>query len=65
MLEELRAAYNVQLFVAVLKGANYRSLALLRKLGFQAASAAQVVEFGAEPDEVVMVKLAARAENAA
>jgi len=65
MLEELQTSYGVRLFVAVLKAANYRSLALLRSLGFQPASPGQVVEFGAEPDEAVMVKPAAAAENAA
>jgi hypothetical protein len=65
MLRELGSIYSVHLFAAVLKGANYRSLALLRSLGFQPATAAQVVEFGAGPDEVVLVKSAAAAENAA
>ena len=55
MLQELHAAHGVHTFAAVLKGANYRSLGLLRRLGFQPASAAQLAEFGAEPDEVVMV----------
>jgi len=64
MLEELRTHYGVSLFVAVLKAANYRSLGLLRSLGFQSASPQQVVEFGAEPDEAVMVKPAAPAESA-
>jgi len=56
MLEELRTNYGVLLFVAVLKAANGRSLGLLRSLGFQPASAQQLVEFGAAPDEAVMVK---------
>ena len=65
MLEELRTNYGVTLFAAVLKAANYRSLGLLRSLGFQSASPQQVVEFGAYPDEAVMVKQAALTENAA
>jgi RimJ/RimL family protein N-acetyltransferase len=56
MLDELRSSYSVHQFVAVLKGANYRSVGLLRRLGFQPASPQQVVDFGAEPDEVVMVR---------
>lgn len=65
MLEELRANYGVGLFVAVLKGVNYRSLGLLRSLGFKPASPQQVVEFGAEPDEAVMVKPASSTAHAA
>ena len=57
--------YEVRLFAAVLKSANYRSLGLLRSLGFQPASRQQMVEFGAEPDEAGMVKLSATPENAA
>ena len=56
MLEELQSSYAVHLFVAVLKGANYRSLALLRNLGFCEGSEPQRAEFGAEPDELVMIK---------
>ena len=35
MLEELKVNYNVCNFVATLKEQNYRSLALLRQLGFE------------------------------
>lgn len=56
MLEELRAHYGVHLFVAVLKASNFRSLALLRHLGFGAASPEQVALYGDEPDEIVMVR---------
>lgn len=59
MLEALQTHYDVRLFVAVLKSANYRSAGLLRHLGFQTASSTQVVEFDAEPDETVMVKTSA------
>jgi [ribosomal protein S5]-alanine N-acetyltransferase len=65
MLDELRSSYGVHQFVAVLKGANYRSLGLLRSLGFQPASPQQVVGFGPEADEVLMVKPAGLPENAA
>ena len=64
MLEELRSSYGVGLFVAVYKAANYRSQGLLRSLGFHPASAQQVVEFGAEPDELVMVKPATHTQSA-
>jgi RimJ/RimL family protein N-acetyltransferase len=63
MLNELRATYGVNEFVALLKSANYRSLGLLRSLGFQPASPQQGVGLGPEPDEVVMVKPAGRPEN--
>jgi RimJ/RimL family protein N-acetyltransferase len=56
MLDELGAEYGVQVFVAVLKAPNFRSLGLLHKLGFVKAGARQVSEHGAEPDETVMVK---------
>ena len=65
MLQELQSNYEVRLFVAVLKSTNYRSMRLLLRLGFQQASPQQVVEFGAEPDETVMVKPSAAPENAA
>ena len=65
MLGELRSIYGVRRFVAVLKAANYRSLGLLRSLGFQPASSQEVVEFAAAPDEAVMVRQAAAPENAA
>lgn len=56
LLAELQSRHDVRLFAAVLKAANHRSLGLLRSLGFQSASPAQAAEFGAEPDEMVMVK---------
>lgn len=65
MLEELRSSYAVHLFVAVLKGANYRSLELLRNLGFQEGSEQQRVEHGAEPGELVLVKPVAGPMNVA
>ena len=63
MLEELRSQYGVKLFVAVLKAANYRSLGLLRSLGFMTGSPEQSVEFEAEADEVVMIKAAGTAQT--
>jgi RimJ/RimL family protein N-acetyltransferase len=57
MLEELRTGYHVHTFAAVLKAANFRSLGLLESLGFARASEEQVAQFGAEPDELVMVKV--------
>lgn len=57
MLAELRARYAVSLYVAVLKARNHRSLGLLRKLGFERASGVQVAAFGAQADELVMVKV--------
>jgi RimJ/RimL family protein N-acetyltransferase len=56
MLDELRDRYRVGLFVAVLKARNFRSVGLLRKLGFQPASAAQAAAFGAGADEVAMTR---------
>jgi ribosomal-protein-alanine N-acetyltransferase len=65
MLAELRMNYAVDLFVAVLKARNYRSVALLQKLGFEPASTEQSSLFGAEADELVMVKPACVTANAA
>ena len=59
MLAELRSEYGVHTFAAVLKAGNFRSLGLLRSLGFSPASAQQVAEFGGEPDELVMVRAGA------
>lgn len=56
MLTELRLNYAVQRYVAVLKARNYRSLGLLHKLGFVPVSEPESVEFGAQSDEVAMVK---------
>jgi len=56
MLTELRVNHPVGLFVAVLKARNHRSVALLRKLGFEPAGIEQSAAFEAEDDERVMVK---------
>ena len=58
MLEELSATYAVAKFVAVLKSANFRSLGLLRKLGFVAGSEADAEVYEATADELTLVKVA-------
>jgi RimJ/RimL family protein N-acetyltransferase len=58
MLEELGRSYGVHTFVAVLKRANFRSMGLLRHLGFEPGSAADAEQYEAEADEAVMVKTA-------
>jgi [ribosomal protein S5]-alanine N-acetyltransferase len=64
MLAELASAYGVHTFLAVLKANNFRSLALLKHLGFSPGIPAQVTDAGAEPDELVMHRPAGIAENA-
>ena len=64
MLAELQASYGVTLFAAVLKKANFRSLAFLRGLGFEQGSGEQAVQLGVKPDELLMVR-AVPTENAA
>ena len=56
MLAELRLNYSVNLYVAVLKARNHRSVALLRVLGFKPASAEQTSAFAPEAGELVMIK---------
>lgn len=56
MFEELARGYGVQRLVAVLKTANYRSLGLLRKLGFAEAPRDEWARYGPEPDETVMLR---------
>lgn len=58
MLQELQEAYRVHTFIAVLKARNFRSLALLRKLGFRPADSEQEARYRDEPDERVMVRAA-------
>ncbi len=58
VLDELRAGYDARDFVAVLKARNFRSEALLRKLGFAHGDTAQHVAYRDEPDEIVMVRKA-------
>ena len=59
MMSELASHYQVHTFVAVLKTANFRSVALLTHLGFAPGSVAQMAEFEAEADERLMVRPAA------
>jgi [ribosomal protein S5]-alanine N-acetyltransferase len=56
MLEELKSTYGVSTFVAVLKTRNYRSRALLTKLGFSDADAATSAMYRDSDDESVMIK---------
>ena len=51
LLQELASTYGVHTFVAILKTANFRSMGLLRRLGFEPASAEQAAEFESESDE--------------
>ena len=60
MLEEMVTTYSVTKFVAVLKSANYRSLGLLRKLGFVAGTIDDAETHGATSDELTLVKEASR-----
>lgn len=59
MLEELKTSYGVHTFVAVLKTANFRSLGLLRKLGFSPGSPEDAALYEAEPDETTLKMMAA------
>lgn len=56
MLGELAASYGVRTCAATLKSQNYRSLALLRKLGF-GPEAPSGHSGSHEPDEVTMYKI--------
>jgi [ribosomal protein S5]-alanine N-acetyltransferase len=56
MLDDLTATYSVTKFVAVLKSANYRSLGLLRKLGFLAGTSDVAEAHGATSDELTLVR---------
>ena len=58
MLRELRTRYQVREYIAVFKARNFRSAALLRKLGFVRASADQEARHRDEEDEHVVVKAA-------
>jgi L-amino acid N-acyltransferase YncA len=56
MLLELEQSYSVHTFVAVLKLANYRSMGLLRHLGFEVGNQEDAQRYEAEQDETVMLK---------
>jgi ribosomal-protein-alanine N-acetyltransferase len=64
VLDELRVAYGVRLYVAVLKIRNFRSEGMLRKLGFEPASAEQFSRFSGDVDEMVMVKIPGEVQRA-
>ena len=64
VLQELHDQYRVATFIAVLKAKNYRSEALLHKLGFVPASDEQAARHRDAPDELVLVKSALAAANA-
>lgn len=65
VLEELACEYCADTFVAILKARNFRSHALLCRLGFAAGAAEQNAVLAAEPDEIVMVKAVGSARSAA
>ncbi len=56
VLDELAANYAVETFVAVLKARNYRSVALLRRLGFSDTQASGLRHIDRDADETVMFK---------
>jgi RimJ/RimL family protein N-acetyltransferase len=56
VLQELVRSYEVHTVVAVLKTANYRSMGLLRYLGFQPGTEEDAHTYEAEQDETVMVR---------
>lgn len=56
MLDELAVSYGVHTFVAVLKSANFRSIGLLRHLGFEPGGPGDAEKYDAEHDEIVMLK---------
>jgi len=58
MLDDLRDAYAVHTFVAVLKTANFRSMGLLRKLGFKPGTEEDAKRYEAEIDETTLTKKA-------
>jgi ribosomal-protein-alanine N-acetyltransferase len=65
VLQELASEYGVCTAVAILKARNFRSHALLCRLGFVAGASEQDVLFIAEQDEIVMVKDVGSASSAA
>jgi RimJ/RimL family protein N-acetyltransferase len=59
MQAELHRHHGVHRFAAVLKAANFRSVALLRSLGFVRADTALEAAWRDEPDEIMMTLAAA------
>jgi uncharacterized protein YndB with AHSA1/START domain/RimJ/RimL family protein N-acetyltransferase len=60
MLGELSSQYRVHTFVALLKAANFRSAALLCSLEFRTPCRRTALAYGAEEDEVAMVRSTSR-----
>jgi [ribosomal protein S5]-alanine N-acetyltransferase len=56
MLKEPSGNYSVRVFVATLKARNYRSIGLLRKLGFTEKPPRGLSIIDHEPDEIIMHK---------
>ena len=54
MIMELVEHYEVREFWAVLKRENHRSMRLLERLGFLAATPGQQLDYPLEPDEALM-----------
>ena len=61
MLTELKESYGVHTYVAVLKTINFRSMGLLRKLGFTPGTEEDAVLYEATPDETTLVMSASKA----
>lgn len=64
MLDDLRESYSVHTFVAVLKTANFRSMGLLVRLGFEPGTQEDAALYEAEADEVTMVMAASSTHTA-
>ena len=63
MFVELAQAYQVHTLIAVIKRANFRSMALLHKLGFEQAQPDATRHIDAEDDEIVLLWPLDRARN--
>ena len=61
MMTELSSTYAVHTCVAVLKTANFRSMALLTSLGFHLVEKNEAEQFEPESDESVMMQILSRA----
>ena len=58
MLDDLNDSYAVHTFVAVLKTGNFRSMGLLKKLGFELGTEEDAKLYEALPDETTLVMAA-------
>ena len=65
MFGELAQTYRVHTLIAVLKRANFRSMALLRKLGFEPAGPDARRHIDADDDEIVLLRPLEGAQNVA